>query len=138
MVEPASPAGQRSELGPGGNSVALLTLFPVNSPIRPTTPGLALHVSNRYDPVTGTVHSYHTDAPPRLSWMVCSPGSTVAPTLIPVTDPEVPLSTCALPKLSLAGGLPEGACGVTRAVGCEGWLVPPSALVAVTVQVYLV
>src|ERR1700722_2423740 len=138
MVEPASPAGQRSEPGPGGNSVAVLTLFPVNSPISPTTPGLAVHVSNRYDPVTGTVHLYHIDAPPRLSWMVCSPGSTVAPTLVPVTDPEVPLIIFALAKLSLAGGRPEGACGVILLVGFEGWLVPPAALVAVTVKEYLV
>ena len=33
-----------------------------------------------------------------------SPGSAVAPTLEPLTLPEQPLTTCALPKLSLAGG----------------------------------
>ena len=60
---------------------------------------------------------YHTDAPPRLSWMVGSPGSTVAPTLVPATDPEVPLITCALAKLSLAGGGPDGRVRGDRAGG---------------------
>src|SRR3984957_7320293 len=125
IVEPASPEpsglfGHRSELGPGGISFAVLTLLPTNSPMFPTTPGLALQVSMSYVPFAGTVHLYQTEAPPALSWMFCSPGSSVAPTLVPLTDPEVPVITCAWAKLSLAGGGPDGGCGVIGLVGRPG------------------
>src|SRR5579863_8591874 len=119
MVAPVSPEpstllAQENSLGPSWSSVRLPTLLPVNAPMIPTTSGLAVHVSNWYVPVAGTTHSYHTDAPPRLSWMVGSFGSTVAPTLVPLTDPEAPLITRALAKLSLAGSGPLGATfGVT-------------------------
>jgi hypothetical protein len=92
-------------------------------------------VSNSTAPLAGAVHWYHTDAPPGLSPMVGSPDSNVAPTLVPTTEPEAPLTCCVLAKSSLGGGGPDGAWGVIAAVGCDGWLVPPSALVAVTVNV---
>jgi hypothetical protein len=138
IVAPACPDGQRSWLGPAPNSVRLATLPPMNSPISPATPGVALHLSNRYVPETGTLHTYQTKAPPRLSWMVGSPGSSVTPALVPVTISDAPLISCAPARLSLAGGWPDGTCGVILVVGCDGWLGPPAALVAVTVKLYFV
>jgi hypothetical protein len=59
-----------------------------------------VHVSNWYVPVPGAVHRNHTEAPPRLSWIIGPPGSSVAPTLVALTDSEAPLIGCALAKLS--------------------------------------
>ena len=54
-------------------------------------------------PVVGEVYLHHTDLlANHLTWSG-SPGSLVAPTLAPVTDPEVPESMVALEKLSLNG-----------------------------------
>jgi hypothetical protein len=74
-VEPASPEpsglfGHRSGPGPGGISVAVLTLLPKKVPVGSSTPGLALPVSRSYVSVAGTAHLYQTerrrDATPEL------------------------------------------------------------------------
>src|SRR5690349_8313665 len=73
------------------------------------TCGLKLlpQVSNWYTPPWGTVHAYHTEAPPGPG----SPVSVVAFTLVPATVPELLEIPWALAKLSLAGA--SDALGVT-------------------------
>ena len=58
---------------------------------------------DRVDPGGRGVHTYQTDAPPALPAWSGSPGSLVAPTLLPCTMAEVPDKGCALAKLSFAG-----------------------------------
>jgi hypothetical protein len=58
-------------------------------------------VSTRVEPEAGACQLYQTDLPPTLPAWFGSPGSFVAPTLVPLTIPLLPERTCAAAKASL-------------------------------------
>src|SRR5215471_313190 len=111
---------------PDGTGVSVFSVVPVYK----ITDGLKLlpHVSNWYTPPCGTLHAYHTEAPPGPG----SPVSVVAFTFVPVRLAEPPETSCALAKLSLAGA--SDALGVIVLDTGEAWL-SPTALVATAVNV---
>jgi hypothetical protein len=58
------------------------------------------HVSTVTSPLKGAVHTHHTEAPPALSPWFGSPGSLLAPALLPDTVPLAPEMLMALAQLS--------------------------------------
>ncbi len=68
------------------------------------------------------VHAYQTDDPPVWLNAGGSPASSVAPTLVPSTEPESPLMTCTFATRSFVGA--GGGVGVTAVDTGEGWLLP--------------
>src|SRR4029079_1809904 len=82
-------------------SVSAFTLVPVYtaSVVSKSLPAVDMNTSF----VEGAVHWNQTDRGPVPPAWSGSPVSLVAPTLVPDTLPTVPLMTCALVKLSLAG-----------------------------------
>src|SRR5438132_3607649 len=66
-------------------------------------------------PAEGAVQLYQTEAPLCPETMSGSPGSVVASTLEPFTDPLAPLIACALAKLSLTGAAANDAVVTTSA-----------------------
>jgi hypothetical protein len=54
-------------------------------------------------PDDAAVHLYQMDLPPPLPAWTGSPGSAVAPTVLPEIEPKLPIMTVALEKLSLTG-----------------------------------